>query len=85
MELPTNFTIEEQPKSSKIVLPDNGGEYIYQINKSANKVMIKYSFNTGKSQYLSSEYEYLKEFYNHVIAKENQILVLKKIDPTSIK
>ncbi|WP_321320404.1 DUF3857 and transglutaminase domain-containing protein [Labilibaculum sp.] len=85
LELPTNFTIEEQPKSSKIVLPDNGGEYIYQINKSANKVMIKYSFNTGKSQYLSSEYEYLKEFYNHVIAKENQILVLKKIDPTSIK
>ena len=85
LELPTNYTIEEQPKSSKITLPDNGGEYIYQINQSANKVMIKYSFNTGKSQYLPSEYDYLKEFYNYVITKENQILVLKKVEPTAIK
>jgi hypothetical protein len=85
LELPLNYTIEEQPKSAKISLPDNGGVYTYQINKTDNKVLIKYNFNTGKSQYLPSEYEYLKEFYNQIIAKENQILVLKKIDPTAIK
>ncbi len=85
LELPINYTIEEQPKSAKISLPDNGGVYTYQINQTDNKVLIKYNFNTGKSQYLPSEYEYLKEFYNQIIAKENQILVLKKIDPTAIK
>lgn len=85
LELPINYTIEEQPKSGQISLPENGGTYTYRINKAENKVLIKYKFNISKSQYLPTEYDYLKEFYNQVIAKENQILVLKKIETPAIK
>ncbi|PKQ60877.1 hypothetical protein BZG02_17935 [Labilibaculum filiforme] len=85
LELPENYILEEQPKSSKITLPDNGGEYTYQVNYSNNKVVVKYAFSTDKTQYVPSEYEYLKEFYNQIIAKENQILVLKKTEPTALK
>lgn len=85
LELPINYIIEEQPKSQQITLPENGGTYTYRVGQIANKVMIKYKFNISKSQYIPSEYEYLKEFYNQVIAKENQIIVLKKIEPTAVK
>lgn len=85
LNLPTNFILEEQPKSSKITLPNNGGEYLYQISQANNKLMIRYIFSTEKSQYLASDYEFLKEFYNQVIAKEKQILVLKKVEPTALK
>ncbi|MFA9371536.1 MAG: DUF3857 domain-containing protein [Labilibaculum antarcticum] len=85
LELPTNYTLEEQPKSELIKLPENGGTYTYRVSKTANKIMIQYKLNISKSQYLPSEYEYLKEFYNQIITKENQILVFKKIEPTAIK
>ena len=85
LTLPINYTIEEKPKSTQITLPENGASYSYVIRQTANQVMIRFNFNINKSQFLPSEYEYLKAFYNQIIAKEKQVLVLKRIEPTAEK
>jgi len=85
LELPKDYTVEGKPKNTILKLPDNGGSYYYQVNNMGNKVMITSKFNIGKSQFQSSEYDFLKNFYNQIITKENQVLVLKKVDPTAIK
>jgi len=85
LDIPANYIVDEKPSSNIIKLPENGGSYSYRISQTGNKVMISYKFNINKPQFITTEYSYIKELYNQIIAKEEQVLVLKKIEPTAAK
>lgn len=78
LEIPKNYSLEEKPSSALIKLPNQGGSYLYRISQSGNKIIINLKFNIKQTQFISSEYEILKEFYNQVITTEKQMLVFKK-------
>jgi len=77
--IPDGYEVEELPKSKSIGLEGNSGSFIYKIGKTDNIISCSTRFSLNKSLFLPAEYEMLKEFYNILVSKEAEQIVLKKI------
>ncbi|MBP1670321.1 MAG: hypothetical protein H6Q21_2687, partial [Bacteroidetes bacterium] len=52
--------------------------FAYQAGCTGNFVQVTTSFEINKTLYLETEYKLLKEFYNQVIAKQAEVIMVKK-------
>ncbi len=77
--IPDGYEVEELPQSKSIGLEGNSGSFIYKIGKTDNIISCSTRFSLNKSLFLPAEYEMLKEFYNILVSKEAEQIVLKKI------
>ena len=76
--LPEGYSLDELPKSKVISLPNNGGRYTYSLAQIGNSISITSLLAINKSLFTQEEYEILKEFYNQVVAKQAEQIVIKK-------
>lgn len=76
--IPVGFAVEEQPKSARVALPENGGSFIYSVTTIGNTINVLSKLTINRPQFLAEEYPYLKEFYNQIVAKQAEQIVLKK-------
>lgn len=76
--IPEGFTIDELPQSKAFALPDNAGRYIYNMTQMNNTITFTSNFTINKSLFVQDDYHNLKEFYNQVVAKQAEQIVLKK-------
>ncbi|QMU30093.1 transglutaminase domain-containing protein [Adhaeribacter radiodurans] len=76
--IPDGYTVEEQPKSAKVSLPENGGSFIYSVTTIGNTINVLSKVVINRPQFLAEEYPFLKEFYNQIVAKQSEQIVLKK-------
>lgn len=77
--LPEGYELEETPKNAVVTLPEDGGRFMYMIQKEGNTVQIMSKINITKPLYYAEEYPYLKEFYNQVVAKHAEQIVIRKL------
>jgi len=77
-ELPEGFKIEEKPEDINIELPGNAASYEYKVVPSDTGFKVIISFNINKRQLLPEDYQSLKVFYNQIIEKEKEQIVLEK-------
>jgi hypothetical protein len=78
LTLPEGYEVTDIPKACIIALPDKSARFTYQAGCTGNSVQVTASFEITKTLYMESEYHLLKEFYNQVIAKEAEVIMLKK-------
>lgn len=78
LELPANYTVDELPQSKVIALPENAGRYMYNVAQNGNVITVTSMFQINKSLFTQLEYPYLREFYNQIVAKQAEQIVLKK-------
>jgi hypothetical protein len=76
--LPEGFAVDEMPKSKILLLPGGAAKYSYNCSQVGNTVTIVSTFQINKSLFLQNEYPDLREFYNQVVAKQAEQIVLKK-------
>jgi len=76
--LPEGFTIDELPKSKVVALPGNTARFLYNVSQMGNAVHITSTFQINRTLFLQDEYPNLREFYNQVVAKQSEQIVLKK-------
>ena len=76
--LPEGYKIDELPQSKVITLTANAGKYTYSINQSGNVLNFISSLQINKSIFSQPEYPNLREFYNQLVAKQAEQIVLKK-------
>ncbi|HTH58484.1 MAG TPA: DUF3857 domain-containing protein [Cyclobacteriaceae bacterium] len=76
--IPEGFEIDEVPQSKVIGLPENGGRFTYNVVRLNNAINITSNFQINKTLFVPEEYQHLQEFYNQVIAKQAEQIVLKK-------
>jgi hypothetical protein len=79
LTIPEGYSVEELPKNTSLALPENGGKFQYLIAHVGNKITLNFRFSIDKTLFVPSEYQNLKEFYNLVIKKEAEQIILKKI------
>ncbi len=79
LTIPDGYQVEELPKSKSIVLDDKVGIFTYQIAQMDRRVVLNMRFSILKSLFLPSEYPNLKSFFDLIVAKEAEQIVLKKI------
>jgi hypothetical protein len=78
LKIPKEYQIEELPKPKMAVLPDGGGKFIYNVSPSDGLVTIYSQITLNKVSYASEDYAVLREFYNQIVAKHSEQIVLKK-------
>lgn len=76
--LPAGFVVEELPKSKVLALPGNAARYIFNAAQSGNSINITSSFSINMGVFTQNEYPNLREFYNQMVAKQAEQIVLKK-------
>ncbi|WP_303312109.1 DUF3857 domain-containing protein [Hymenobacter sp. BT730] len=76
--LPAGYEVEELPKSVLVSLPDNGGRFQYSVTPSPAGLQVVSRITFSKPSYSAEEYADLREFYNHIVAKHAEQIVLKK-------
>lgn len=77
-ELPKGYSIVEMPKNISLNLPESSGKFTYLIAVNENKLTVTSRVQLRKSLYFAEEYPFLQEFFDKMVAKHNEQIVLKK-------
>jgi Domain of Unknown Function with PDB structure (DUF3857) len=77
--IPEGYVVEEIPKGAKVSLPDDGGRFTYFIGvNEEGKISISSKIFLKKATYFAEEYEALRAFYDQIVQKHAEQIVLKK-------
>jgi hypothetical protein len=76
--IPDGYVAKVLPANLAISLPDNAGKFIYNILYSGNQLTILIKQDIKKPILQQEYYGYLKEFYNQIVLKINEPIVLEK-------
>lgn len=79
IKLPEGYEVAEYPKSGAFKLPDNLGFFKFRSMVSNGTIQVSVNETINASVIPSNYYAALKEFYNQVIQKEEEQIVLKKV------
>lgn len=78
LTIPDGYEVDEMPQSKIMALPQNAGRYLVNVTQTGNKISFTSSFQINKNLFAQNEYPFLREFYNQIVAKEAEQIVLKK-------
>ena len=79
LALPEGYQVDELPEPGAIRMPDASATFVYNIQQVGNSINLTSQLNVKKAIYQSEEYANLKEFFNAMVDKHSQQIVLKKI------
>lgn len=79
VKIPESYEIESLPKSEMFTINNDGA--IFKLIVSANGAYLKIDseLQTNTVLYLPNEYDTLKEFYDQIVRKNSETIVLKKV------
>lgn len=77
-KIPAGFVVEELPANKIFGLPNNGGRYTFNITQNGDVLSITSMLSINQPLYSQIEYPNLREFFNQVVAKQAEQIVLKK-------
>ena len=77
LTIPENFTVIELPKSTSMSLPDKSAKFVYSVSNFGNMINITCKIDVNKAVYLQNEYAALKEFYNQIIKKQSEPIIIQ--------
>ena len=79
MLVPQGYVVDELPKSIIVKLNQAGdGQFEYRISESAGTISLRSRIQLKRAYYLPAEYDLLREFFNLVVKKQTEQIVLKK-------
>ncbi|MFZ4726230.1 MAG: hypothetical protein ACOYMD_12375, partial [Paludibacter sp.] len=79
LELPIGYQVEQLPKNIKMTMPENVASFQMQSTVNGNIVQILFKLNINKSIFNQPEYLDLKSFFDELVKKQSEMLVIKKI------
>ena len=77
--VPAGYKVEELPKPTVIKMPDEGAVFTYKSSVGGSSIKITCQLEINKTSFPASSYTDLREFYNMVVAKQAEQVVLKKL------
>lgn len=79
IQIPEGYTVESLPESSMMSLRDDLGSFKYLISQRATTLNISAEISLNSSVIPSELYLDLKKFYEMIVSKESEKIVLSKI------
>lgn len=76
--LPEGYVVEELPQKAVLALPDNAGRFTYVVAANGNQVQVTSRIAINKTLFMPDEYPLLKTFFDKIVAKHAEQVVLKK-------
>lgn len=78
INIPENFSVDELPKPKMILLPNNSAKFTYNVQPIGNAINVTTILSINQSLFTQLEYKSLREFYDLIVAKHAEQIVLKK-------
>jgi len=78
ISLPEGCSLESKPENIRMALPNKAGSYTYAIQIMNGKLMLMSQLRITKTMFGFNEYPNLKEFYKMIVAKQAEMIVLKR-------
>ena len=79
IEIPAGYTVESMPKPVTMVTGDDLGSFKYMIANTDNKIQVNIIFEISTAIVGPDYYDVIKDFYQKVVDKQNEKIILKKI------
>jgi hypothetical protein len=79
MEIPKGYTVDELPKSAKVLFNTDEGFFEYMIVKDDQRIQLRSRIKLLKANYTPDDYATLRDFFGFVVKKESEQIVFKKI------
>ncbi|MFT5437179.1 MAG: hypothetical protein ACI840_001832, partial [Ulvibacter sp.] len=79
INIPEGYTVESMPENTNFGLEQGMGSYKYIISNSGDKIQITVELALNEAVIPAENYGGLKKFFELLIAKENEKVVLSKI------
>lgn len=76
--LPAGYGVEELPKSAAMTLPNNDGRFTYSVSVNENQLQVTSRLALRKTVFTGGEYPTLRSFFDKIVAKQAEQVVLKK-------
>ncbi len=76
--LPDGYVVEEAPKPLIMSLPENEGRFTYQVAVDGNRFTVTSRMLLRKARFYAEQYPQLREFFDKVVAKQAELLVIKR-------
>lgn len=76
--IPENFEIAGFPEVINMKLPDNSAYFYYQVSNIGKSIQFSFKYGINKTVFVEDEYQNIKEFYNQIIAKHAEPIILKR-------
>jgi hypothetical protein len=78
-EIPKGFVVESIPKSITLSTPENVALFSMNILSQGNNIQIQMNKEINMANVSADFYDILKDFYQKMIEKQNEKIVLKKV------
>jgi Domain of Unknown Function with PDB structure (DUF3857) len=79
LSIPKGYFVEDMPRPENISLPYDGGRFIFSCMDVDGFLKITSKITLKKAIYSEEEYVALREFYNRIVSKHAEQVVLKKL------
>lgn len=76
--IPDGYVVESLPKPVAVELPEELGRFKYVIKNNGAKILLSVNFGINKAIISASNYVALKEYFNQIITKQAEQIVLAK-------
>jgi hypothetical protein len=78
LTVPQGYKIENVPANKTVALPDNSIVCSFKTLQSNNVLVISYQLVMARSQFQKNEYGALRDFFNQVLARQGEPVILMK-------
>lgn len=78
MDVPEGYVVDELPKPAMAHYNENEGQFQYLIQQVENHIQLRCRVRLSKANFTPEDYPSLREFYDLVVKKEAEQIVLKK-------
>jgi hypothetical protein len=78
MDIPNGYTIDELPKSVRVGLNGDEGQFEYLIAREGDQIQMRTRLRLNKAWFPASDYVNLRDFFAFVVKKEAETIVFKK-------
>lgn len=77
--LPDGYTVEELPEATKVVLPGSTASFTYSAQAIGNQLQLISDITFKQAVYQPKDYQYLRNFFDLIVKKHGEQIVLKKV------
>lgn len=78
LAIPANYEVEELPKPAVVKLNESDGVFQYLVQASAETVQLRVVVHLTRANFQPEEYNTLRSFFDYIVKKEAEQIVLKK-------
>ncbi|MCK7590319.1 transglutaminase [Subsaxibacter sp. CAU 1640] len=77
--LPEGYSVDSLPQSTKMEFNGKEGSFTYLVKENGSMLQLSITIDINKALILSDDYEQFKKFYQFMIEKQKEKIVLKKV------